>query len=210
MATGTLLDLFLISSAFTPSKKLCPTCTQQEQGQGVISSCLNCFLAGGILCRFEYAVNPAVFLLQRAGTCTLASADPDEDVIHRATRLLDNGFGSYSVIKNNCEDFAIYCKTGLHADDQGMIGQSGQVTSIINGLCAAVRSEPLRFAVRHKTLRFDTSNVFGMMTSAIEIYCDCRYAADVSRRKDVVEIEVEDLITLLKKKINRTDKETSN
>ncbi|KAK2640414.1 hypothetical protein Ddye_028209 [Dipteronia dyeriana] len=27
--------------------------------------------------------------------------------------LLEKGFGEYDVLKNNCEDFAIYCKTGL-------------------------------------------------------------------------------------------------
>ncbi|KAF9598301.1 hypothetical protein IFM89_026568 [Coptis chinensis] len=49
-----------------------------EEGNGVVSSCLNCFLSGGILYRFEYEVGPALFLAKaRGGTCTLAVSDPD-------------------------------------------------------------------------------------------------------------------------------------
>ncbi|GAB2260899.1 hypothetical protein Droror1_Dr00011754 [Drosera rotundifolia] len=48
---------------------------------------------------------------QRDDTCTIAQSDPSETVIHRAMYLLQNGFGNYDVFENNCEDFAIYCKT---------------------------------------------------------------------------------------------------
>lgn len=116
VGTGTVLDLLLVSSGPTRSHAPCPTCVPAEESEchGVVSSCLNCFLAGGILYCFEYAVSPALFLAKaRGGTCTLAISDPDDDVIHRAKYLLDNGFGCYNVFKNNCEDFAIYCKTGL-------------------------------------------------------------------------------------------------
>ncbi|WJZ86130.1 hypothetical protein VitviT2T_005619 [Vitis vinifera] len=87
----------------------CPTCTPPEGGHGVVSSCLNCLLAGDILYRFECSINPTLFLAKaRGGTCTLAVSDPNEIVIHRVTYLLNNGFGCYNVFKNNCEDFAIY------------------------------------------------------------------------------------------------------
>ncbi|KAL8483552.1 hypothetical protein ACS0TY_026294 [Phlomoides rotata] len=93
---------------------LCPTCIPTHDAHGVVSSCLDCFLAGGILYRFEYVVSPAFFLAKACeGTCTLAVTDPDKDVVHWTKYLLKNGFGCYNVFKNNCEDFAIYCKTGL-------------------------------------------------------------------------------------------------
>jgi hypothetical protein len=137
------------------------------------------------LYRFEYAVGSALFLAKaRGGTCTLAASDPDDVVVHRAKYLLDNGFGCYNVFKNNCEDFAIYCKTGLLVVDQGRIGQSGQAISIIGGPLAAVLSTPLRLV---------TTNVYGMAATAVTVYCASRYAADIGLRRDVVKVSVEDL-----------------
>ncbi|KAE8661233.1 UDP-Glycosyltransferase superfamily protein isoform 1 [Hibiscus syriacus] len=94
VGTGTVVDLILVSSGPAQSQAHCPTCTPLEEGNGVASSCLNCFLAGGILYRFEYAVNLALFIAKaRGGTCTLAVSDPDDLVVHRTEYLLENGFG---------------------------------------------------------------------------------------------------------------------
>ncbi|GJN14530.1 hypothetical protein PR202_gb01370 [Eleusine coracana subsp. coracana] len=86
VGTGTFLDLILVSSAPKRSDMPCSVCSNEgtsatatTETNGVVSSCLNCFLAGGALYRFEYAVNPALFLAKaRGGTCTLAPSDPDE------------------------------------------------------------------------------------------------------------------------------------
>jgi hypothetical protein len=180
-----VLDVLLISSGPARPQLPCPTCTPPEEGNGVFSSCLNCFLAGGVLYRFEYAVSPALFLAKaRGGTCTLAVSDPGDVVVHRAKYLVDNGFGCYNVFKNNCEDFAIYCKTGLLVVEQGRIGQSGQAVSIIGGPLAAVLSTPLRLL---------TTNVYGMAATAVTVYCASRYATDIGLRRDVVKVSVEDL-----------------
>ncbi|KAK1567664.1 hypothetical protein Q3G72_015006 [Acer saccharum] len=123
VGTWTVLDLLLESLG--PARPLTP-CTNyasSEECQGVILSCLNCFLAGGILYRFEYSVSLALFIAKaRGGTCTLAVSDPNDVVIHRAKYLLENGFRCYNVFKNNCEDFTIYCKIGLLVLDQGTMG----------------------------------------------------------------------------------------
>lgn len=180
-----MLDVLLVSSGPARSFVPCPTCIALEEGNGVVSSCLNCFLAGGVLYRFEYGVKPALFLAKaRGGTCTLARADPDDLVVHRAKYLLDNGFGCYNVFKNNCEDFAIFCKTGLLVVDQRTMGQSGQAVSIVGGPLAAVLSTPLRLV---------TTNVYGMAATAVGVYCASRYAADIGMRKDVMKIPVEEL-----------------
>lgn len=185
VGTGTVLDVILVSSGPARSLEPCPNCTPPEEGSGVVSSCLKCFLSGGILYRFEYAVTPALFLAKaRGGTCTLAVSDPDDIVVHRAKYLLDNGFGCYNVFKNNCEDFAIYCKTGLLVVDQGRLGQSGQAVSIIGGPLAAVLSTPLRLV---------TTNVYGMVATAVGVYCASRYAADIGMRRDVLKVSAEDL-----------------
>ncbi|XP_073276369.1 protein LEAD-SENSITIVE 1-like [Primulina huaijiensis] len=185
VGTGTVLDLLLVSSGPARSLVPCPTCVHVEVGHGVVSSCLNCFLAGGVLYRFEYSVNQALFLAKaRGGTCTLAVSDEDDVVVHRAKYLLDNGFGCYNVFKNNCEDFAIYCKTGLLVLDQSTMGQSGQAVSIIGGPLAAVLSTPLLLV---------TTNIYGMAATAVGVYCASRYAADIGMRRDVVKVSAEDL-----------------
>lgn len=185
VGTGTVLDYLLVSSGPSHPHIHCPTCTPPEEGHGVVSSCLNCFLAGGVLYRFEYSVSPAHFLTKaRGGTCTLAISDPHNIVVHRANYLLENGFGCYNVFKNNCEDFAIYCKTGLLVLDQITIGQSGQAVSIIGGPLAAVLSSPLRLV---------TTNVYGMVAAAVGVYCASRYAADIGMRRDAIKVAVEEL-----------------
>ncbi|CAL8170226.1 unnamed protein product [Prunus armeniaca] len=184
-----MLDALLVSSGPARPQQPCQVCTPREEGSGVLSSCLNCFLAGGVLYRFEYAVNPALFIAKaRGGTCTLAVSDPDDVVVHRAKYLLNNGFGCYNVFKKNCEDFAIYCKTGLLVLDQGTIGQSGQAVSIIGGPLAAILSTPLRLV---------TTNVYGMAATAVTMYCASRYAADIGMRRDVVKVSVEDMTSRL-------------
>uniref|UniRef100_A0ACD5U1H6 Uncharacterized protein n=1 Tax=Avena sativa TaxID=4498 RepID=A0ACD5U1H6_AVESA len=192
VGTGTVIDFLLVSSGPTRSTTPCLVCSSNDataamEANGVTSSCLSCFLAGGALYRFEYAVNPALFLAKaRGGTCTLASTDPAELVVRRANYLLSNGFRCYSLFKNNCEDFAIYCKTGLLVAEQGSVGlgQSGQAVSIIGGPLAAVVSTPFRLV---------TTNIYGMAVMAVGVYCVSRYAGDIGNRRDVLKVEVEDL-----------------
>jgi len=189
LGTGTVLDIFLLSSGPSHRADLCQTCNHQENSDGVVCSCLDCFLAGGALYRFEYSVSSALFLAKaRGGTCTLAETDPPETVVHRATYLLENGFGCYNIFKNNCEDFAIYCKTGLLVIDRNPIGRSGQAASILGAPFAAIFSSPLRFL---------TTDITGMTVVAIGMYCLSRYAADIGVRRDVSKIAVDDLTVKL-------------
>ncbi|GKD44581.1 putative endopeptidase, NLPC/P60 domain, LRAT-like domain protein, partial [Tanacetum coccineum] len=68
----------------------------------------------------------------RGGTCSMAKSDPLEDVMHRATYLYENGYGKYDLTNNNCEDFALYCKTGLWSTDKESQGRSSQVNMAKN------------------------------------------------------------------------------
>ena len=109
----------------------CPICSDQSKSDGVISSCIDCFLSGGDhLYRYEYGVQRTVFLAKAdGGTCTLVSfsselANSPEEVIHRAIDFLRKGFGDYDVNKNNSEDFALCCKTGLQVIPAVSVGQS--------------------------------------------------------------------------------------
>ncbi|KAH6827955.1 NC domain-containing protein-like protein [Perilla frutescens var. hirtella] len=161
-----------------------PDCGCREHRSGVIMSCLNCFLGNGSLSRFEYGVSRVAFAAKiRSGTCTTAKSDPPEDVINRTMHLLENGFGNYELYTKNCEDFALYCKTGLICGRKDS-GGSGQVASIIGVPVSAILTLPLRIFVSNPV-------VLGAATAVN--YTLSRYATDVGVRSDVVKVEVEDL-----------------
>lgn len=166
----------------------CPTypdCGLRQPSSGVVLSCLDCFLKNGSLYSFEYGVSPSVFLAKvRGGTCTTAPSDPAEAVIHRAMFLFRNGFGNYDVFQNNCEDFALYCKTGLLTVDRLGVGRSGQASSIIGAPLAALLSSPLKLLM---------PSPVGVATMTAGMYCVSRYATDIGVRTDVVKVSVEDL-----------------
>ncbi|KAJ6320176.1 hypothetical protein OIU78_015543 [Salix suchowensis] len=136
---------------------------------------------------FEYGVPPTVFIAKvRGGTCTTAASDPSETVIHRAMYLLQNGFGNYDIFQNNCEDFAMYCKTGLLIMDRLGVGRSGQASSVIGAPLAAILSTPLKLLM---------PSPVGVATVTAGMYCMSRYATDIGVRSDVIKVAVEDLAT---------------
>jgi hypothetical protein len=150
-------------SSFYNSRLICssyPECGFRKPNSGVVRSCLDCFLRNGSLFRYEYGVSQLVFLAHlRGGTCTTAESDPPAEVIHRASYLLESGFGNYHLLQNNCEDFALYCKTGLLTLDKiktdiektgrshqkkanklgvGASGQVSSVSSVFDSLLEAI------------------------------------------------------------------------
>ncbi|XP_050226496.1 protein LEAD-SENSITIVE 1 [Mercurialis annua] len=187
IGTGTVLDRFIFSSSPShPADNTCPNCGDQSRLDGVISSCLDCFLSGGDLYQFEYSVSPAIFLVKaRGGTCTLAASDPPEDVLHRASFLLENGFGVYHIFKNNCEDFAIYCKTGLLVFTSISVGRSGQAASLL-AAASAVVSSPLRFL---------TTSSGGLAVVGYAMYSVSRLVSDIGIRRDITKVPVERLVS---------------
>ncbi|PRQ45207.1 putative endopeptidase, NLPC/P60 domain, LRAT-like domain-containing protein [Rosa chinensis] len=199
IGTGTVLDRFIFSSSPSHSaENPCTSCDDPSgRDGGVMSSCLDCFLSGGDLYRFEYGVNPAFFLAKaRGGTCTLASSDPSEDVLHRAFYLLKkkNGFGSYSLFKNNCEDFAIYCKTGLLVNSSTSLGRSGQASSgfsfagVASGIGVAAGSSARYLPIMGFGAFSGLGAAFG-----VGIYSFQRLACDIGFRSDVSKVPVEEL-----------------
>lgn len=187
LGTGTVLDVLLISSRPESATAKCDKCGMEGTSNGVVLSCLDCFLVGCPLYRFEYNVDPVTFFAKaRGGTCTLAKSDTAEVVLHRANYLLNNGFGLYHIFHNNCEDFAIYCKTGLLVIERNMIGRSGQAASVIGAPFAAVVSSPLKFMM---------TSPWGFAAVTAGVYCFSRYATDIGVRQDVAKVAVEDLAT---------------
>ncbi|CAN7140958.1 unnamed protein product [Brassica rapa subsp. narinosa] len=196
--TGTFLDKLVVNSS--PNYPQCLVCKDNSsfKGDKVITSCLDCFLAGGNLYLYKYDVSWVAFLAKpRGGTCTLAPSDPPKDVLFRANfhLLIDGWFGDYDVTDNNCEDFAIYCKTGLLVCNKARFGTSGQVNSAVSVNFAAL------------VLGFS-----GLPVVGFGAYCYGRLAGDVSLlasdvgmtarlRVDVIKVPVERLSAMLKKVI---------
>ncbi|KAK3200248.1 hypothetical protein Dsin_023663 [Dipteronia sinensis] len=187
----------LISSSL-PDPKIsdvpCPRCGDHNSSfnNGVILSCIDCFLSGGKLNLFEYGVSRAYFLADvRGGTCTLATSDPPRDVLHRANILLEKGFGDYDVFKNNREDFAIYCRTGLLViSSSTRVGQSGQVAAL--GATSSWIFSSL--ANKFKGVTAVGSGVCATAVGSGVYYCYSRLNSDIGVRSDVAKVAVERLV----------------
>ncbi|KAL5570880.1 hypothetical protein UlMin_020477, partial [Ulmus minor] len=209
------LDKETVSSQYTfsscPCKSFddpCPRCGYYSRSHGVLCSCLDCFLSGGDIYLFKYAVDRVYFVVQaRGGTCTLASSDPPESVLHRAYYLLENGFGDYNLFRNNCEDFAIYCKTELRV--QTSAGRSGQAASFM-AATSTIDSLSLQFSKLFRSGTRDTS-IRGLGTLGCKMlytYSSNRLASDIGVRRDVARVPVEKLI--VRTRIEHKEKEALN
>ncbi|KAK9993653.1 hypothetical protein SO802_023356 [Lithocarpus litseifolius] len=190
--TGTVLDRLIgCLPQRRPLENPCSICGDQSKTAGVISSCLDCFLSGGDLYLYEYDVTRNFFLAKaRGGTCTLASSEPPEQVIHRAFYFLRKGFGVYDVIKNNCEDFALCCKTGLQVIPTVSVGQSGQAASF-QAAAGVILSSSLMFLARSSPLGFLATNVTGL-AGIYGKYCVNRLVNDIGVRRDVRRVVLEE------------------
>nr|GEV37240.1 putative endopeptidase, NLPC/P60 domain, LRAT-like domain protein [Tanacetum cinerariifolium] len=82
-------------------------------------------------------------------------------------------------VNNNCEDFALYCKTSLWSTDKGTQGRSSQANMV----------RPTRHVKKDKDL---VERVTRNATS-VPISLSNREDKDLGHRKDVVKVPVEDL-----------------
>ncbi|OMO68514.1 hypothetical protein COLO4_29611 [Corchorus olitorius] len=185
---GTLTNILpkKISSRLAQSKQRCPACAESKQN-GIICSCLNCFLAGNALRRFEYGVNAAIFIAKvRGGTCTQAVSDSADVVIHRAKYLLEYATLSYKLFMNNSEEFTIYCKTGVAVAGCGTPAVlKGQAAALPSFLLAAWLSAPLHLS---------KGNGVCIAATLFGVYSSLRCILDIRRNRDEVKVIVEDLV----------------
>ncbi|XP_048327307.1 uncharacterized protein LOC107415722 [Ziziphus jujuba] len=145
------------------------------------------FLKGGKLYRYDYGVDLDFFIAKsRGGTGTLASSHPPEFVLHRAYFLLENGFGAYNLFHNNCEDFAIYCKTGLLVPSIISLGRSGQISSIFAAICAII-------SFPYSLLLTDISNFVRGLAVGYVLYSIWRLFSDTGYRRDAQRLRVQEL-----------------
>ncbi|EOY11026.1 NC domain-containing-related-like protein [Theobroma cacao] len=105
----------------------CQKCGYKRDCQGgIIKTCLDCFLDGRSSLEFyEYGSSIFEFNIKKRGSCTIFHTKPADEVVKTANDLLQgNGskFKDYNFFANNCEDFAVYCKTGMAVSMQAVGG----------------------------------------------------------------------------------------
>ncbi|KAF3457638.1 hypothetical protein FNV43_RR02296 [Rhamnella rubrinervis] len=154
----------------------------QSSDDRVVCCDMEDFFCDGQLYRFEYGVSRFEFLMKQPGKCSLASSDPPEQVLHRASYLLEYGFGNDDLLDRNCEDFAIYCKTGHISAD----GFSGQITSLLAAF----------IAVTFFPYRFLPAGLIGVALVFCDLYCLIRLNNVGRRRRDFKVVAVEKLAHL--------------
>ncbi|XP_060672866.1 protein LEAD-SENSITIVE 1-like [Ziziphus jujuba] len=144
------------------------------------------FLDNGELYLYDYGVDLAFFIAKsRGGTCTLAYSDPPALVRNRAHFLCNNFcFGAYNLFYNNCEDFAIYCKTGLIVPRIITIGRSGQTTACAALICALI-------SIPYSLLT--GSNFVGVSVVGYVLYSIWRLFSDTGYRTDARKVPFEGL-----------------
>ncbi|KAI3756328.1 hypothetical protein L1987_56149 [Smallanthus sonchifolius] len=167
-------------SVMKNKKTPCPVSycgSEKVAGSGVRMSCIDCFIIKGSLYRFKYEASHEFLVAKlRGGTCSTARSDSPEEVIHRATYLYENGYVEYDLTNNNCEDFALYCKTGLWSNDKSNQGRSSQANMV------------------HPTKEEDKiKNKIHRIATAIPRSCLKRENQDLGVREDVEKVRVEDL-----------------
>ncbi|XP_071727545.1 protein LEAD-SENSITIVE 1-like [Rutidosis leptorrhynchoides] len=168
-------------------KTPCPTSycgLEKVAGSGVKLCCVDCFIKGGSLYLFKYQASRK-FLLSKTvgGTCTMAESDPVKEVIHRTSYLYENGYGKYDLMNNNCEDFALYCKTGLWSVDKAYQGRSSQA-NMVRPTSRAQKDQKIAEYVQQ-------------IATAIPRSFSKREVNDLGFRKDVVKVPVEELCTFV-------------
>ena len=92
----------------------CTNCGYDPNKQrGVVKTCLDCFLNGHSLYRFEYNVSSAHYVAKRSATCYTGSCNKPDIVVRRATKMLNNNGGNnLNLFKKNSVCFAVLCMTG--------------------------------------------------------------------------------------------------
>lgn len=80
------------------------------------------FCGGDQLRLVAYNQSILLALLKRGDTCHIIESDIPKKVIERAEYYLNNPhlWKEYHLLFNNCETFAVYCKTGEKYSSQGV------------------------------------------------------------------------------------------
>ncbi|KAJ8759450.1 hypothetical protein K2173_006990 [Erythroxylum novogranatense] len=132
----------------------CAKCGHKENHEvKLVITCLDCFCyernrpLSTSLYRYRYGAGR----LSLPGTCTTLKPKPSKEVVRVAYKLLEEGFGDYDLLFNNCEDFATYCKTGTARSSQATFVANS--AALVGGATLAPLSMWFYFSKKKKEKR---------------------------------------------------------
>nr|XP_043630439.1 protein LEAD-SENSITIVE 1-like [Erigeron canadensis] len=136
-------------------------------------SCIVCFVRKSFLYRYKYNASSKFRIAKvRAGTCTTASSDPQEEVMHSKNRAT---MGQW--------DFAHYCKTGLWSNDknhQGRSSRANMVDGYLDIIKELIQGGPI-----------DHASLIPWLAMVVPKFFAKREKNDLGNRKDVFKIDVD-------------------
>lgn len=117
--------LFFVTGIYVGENKVVhfqtPLETGQMDGSEIVESDFQEFL--GPDCPdwfvYKYSATEKEFSANPRGTCATRQSDDVKTVLERAREALREGFGQFNIVGSNCEDFALYCKTGQRSQTSG-------------------------------------------------------------------------------------------
>lgn len=103
----------------------------KDKSEAQVRKCtLQEFCDGDQLCLVAYSYSCLLSAFKRGDACHVFKCDTSESVIERAQHYLNRPdlWGEYHLLFNNCETFAIYCKTEKKYSSQGV----GPIQALLN------------------------------------------------------------------------------
>lgn len=114
---------------------------------------------------YKYGARDDEFSALPRGTCTTRQSDDAKTVLERAREALREGFGQFNLVGSNCEDFALYCKTGQRSQTSGQYLSAMRRIQAARQAAAIGYKNPIVYA--GCVLGWFTANDFGNQTNSI-------------------------------------------
>ncbi|OMO71952.1 hypothetical protein CCACVL1_18015 [Corchorus capsularis] len=119
-----------------------------KSSAGIFKTCMDCFLEGHSLycCTYGVPSNWKTSLKNYRGLYSTSDSKPADEVVEMAHRVFkgeDKVFGQkYDLIENNCEHFAVYCKTGVPKSRQAALIRENPLYRTGKRIINKVRKKP--------------------------------------------------------------------
>ena len=113
---------------------------------------------------YKYGLSEEEFSGLPRGTCTTRQSEDTTSVLQRAYEALREGFGQFNLVGCNCEDFAVYCKTGQRSQTSGQYLSAMRRIQAVRQAAATGYKNPIVYA--GCVLGWFTASDFGNQTDS--------------------------------------------
>ncbi|KAK6127546.1 hypothetical protein DH2020_038704 [Rehmannia glutinosa] len=185
IGTGTVLDRFIFSSSpSNPSDSPCPRCGDQSKDDGVISSCLECFLSDGSYINSSTVSHLPYFSLKLAAAHARLPVQTHPKTYFTAPNISSRMVSGFTTFSRT---------TARISRSTAKRVCSSSRPSVLDGV---VKRRPfwLLLARSYHRRRFMTTGFGGLTAMGCGIYCISRIVSDIGVRRDVMKIPVERLV----------------